>query len=124
MKRAFAEFFGTVERSKVAADWKVRAPFLTPPWTQGHGQSRRTAALRAAARAITLRHPAWNGRASQFPHAAARRAAVRWREFVNGPARREKNGRVPRTRVKSPTRPNRANTPYRANLPTEETFNR
>src|SRR6059036_3546612 len=51
---------------------------------QGYGQSRRTAALRAAARAITLRHPAWNGRASQFPHAAARRAAVRWREFVNG----------------------------------------
>src|SRR5881296_107819 len=53
---------------------------------QGYGQSRRTAALRAAARAITLKHPAWNGRASQFPHAAARRAAVRWREFVNGPA--------------------------------------
>jgi len=23
-----AEFFGTVERSKIAADWKVRAPFL------------------------------------------------------------------------------------------------
>src|SRR3989442_15145584 len=34
----------------------------------------RIAALRAAARALTLRHPAWNGRASQFPHAAARRA--------------------------------------------------
>src|SRR5256885_12872903 len=36
----------------------------------------RIAALRAAARAITLRHPAWNGRVSQFARAAARRAAI------------------------------------------------
>src|SRR5258708_3792315 len=37
----------------------------------------RIAALRAAARSITLRDPDWNGCASQFARAAARRAAIR-----------------------------------------------